>query len=136
MAVTNNTIITMAATTKKAAKKTKTTDMQYCHQSAKELFRWPASLYFCNGVRIRYGDHEYYVRLMAAKAMMQRQKPWLVLKPRRNSLTAPHHSLKTKPVEHSRWKKVVSDWTKAANRKRIILTPNHWTNINEFQWYQ
>ena len=92
---------------------------QYCHQTAAELFRWSASLYFCNGVRIRYGDHEYYVRLMAAKAMMQRQKPWLVLMPRRNSLTAPHHSLKARPVKHSRWKKVVSEWTKAANRKRM-----------------
>ena len=48
---------------------------QYCHQTAAELFRWSASLYFCNGVRIRYGDHEYYVRLLGqsddakAKAM-------------------------------------------------------------------
>ena len=74
MAVTNKTIIAMAATTKQAAKNTKTKEGQYCHQSAAELFRWSDSLYFCNGVRIRYGDHEYYVRLMAAKAMMQRQK--------------------------------------------------------------
>ena len=103
----------MAATTKKAAKKTKTKEGQYCHQSAAELFRWSDSLYFCNGVRIRYGDHEYYVRLLAAKAMMQRQKPWLVLMPRRNSLTAPQH------YKHSRWKKVVSEWTMAANRKRM-----------------
>jgi hypothetical protein len=114
MAVTNNTIITMAATTKKAAKKTKTTDMQYCHQSAKELFRWPASLYFCNGVRIRYGDHEYYVRLMAAKAMMQRQQPRRALMPMRNSLTAPHHWNMT-----SRFKTIVAEWTNKANRKRM-----------------
>ena len=82
----------MAARKNKSSKKKKTTASSaadYCHQTAAELFRWSTSLYFCNGVRIRYGDREYYVRLMAAKAMMQRQQPWLLL-PRRNSLTAPH----------------------------------------------
>jgi rhamnogalacturonyl hydrolase YesR len=105
--------IAMAATTKKAAKTTKTKEGHYCHQSAAELFRWSDSLYFCNGVRIRYGDHEYYVRLMAAKAMMQRQKPRR-LRIMRNSLTAPHHWNMT-----SRFKTIVAEWTKAANRKRM-----------------
>ena len=107
----------MAARKNKSSKKKKTTASSaadYCHQTAAELFRWSTSLYFCNGVRIRYGDREYYVRLMAAKAMMRKQKRWPVLTPRRNSLTAPHLWNMTR-----RFKTIVSEWTKAANRKRM-----------------